>query len=63
MTAMSDPLAPTPKSTPAPRQGKGMSLDVFFVENELSRKRAEARRRAVKRWFGRLLHRSSQTPS
>jgi len=63
ITAMSDPLAPAPKSAPAPRQGKGMSLDVFFVENELSRERAAARKRAVKRWLNRLLHRSSQTPS
>jgi len=37
-----------------------MSLDVFMPENELSRKRAEARKRAVKRWFNRLLKRPSQ---
>lgn len=61
MTAMPDPLAPVPKSTPAPRQGKGMSRDVFFVENELSRKRAEARKRAIKQWLRRLLKRSPGT--
>jgi hypothetical protein len=60
MTAMSDPLAPAPESAPVPRRGKGMSLDVFFYENELSRKRAEARRRAIKGWLDRILKRSSQ---
>ncbi len=35
-----------------------MSLDVFMPENRKSRERAEARKRAVKRWFHRLLHRS-----
>jgi hypothetical protein len=38
-----------------------MSRDVFFVENELSRKRAEARKRAIKQWLRRLLKRSPGT--
>ena len=60
ITAMSEP-ATTSKSPPAPRQGKGLSPDAFFYENELSRKRAEARKRAVKRWIHRLLKRSPGT--
>jgi hypothetical protein len=61
MTAMADQPASTSKSPPATRQGKGMSLDVFFVENELSRKRSEARKRAVKQWLRRHLKRSQRT--
>jgi len=38
-----------------------MSLDVFMPENRKSRERAEARRRAVKRWVNRLLKRSQGT--
>ena len=38
-----------------------MSLDVFFYENELSRKRSEARKRAVKQWLRRFLKRSQRT--
>ena len=59
ITAMSEP-ALTSKPPSAPLQGKGMSRDAFFYENELSRKRAEARKRAVKRWLNRLLKRSPQ---
>jgi hypothetical protein len=39
---------------------QGMSLDVFMAENSLARARAEARKRAVKRLFNRLLKRSRQ---
>jgi hypothetical protein len=60
MTPMADQLDSAPESTATPRRGKGMSLDVFMPENELSRMRAEARKRAVKRWFNRLLKRSPQ---
>ena len=63
LTAMSGHPVPATKPPKAPRRGKGMSLDVFMPENRLSRKRAEARRRTVKRWFNRLLHRLHQTPS
>ena len=63
LTVMSDQPASAPVPRPASRRGKGMSLDVFMPENRLARARAEARKRAVKRWLNRLLHRSSQTPS
>jgi hypothetical protein len=38
-----------------------MSLDVFMPENRRSRERAEARKRAAKRWLRRLLGRSPLT--
>jgi hypothetical protein len=37
-----------------------MSRDVFIYENEWLHERAEARKRAVKRWLNRLLKRSPQ---
>ena len=60
MTEMADQHDSVAESTAAPRRGKGMSLNVFMPENELSRKRAEARKRAVKRWFNRLLKRAPE---
>jgi len=38
-----------------------MSRDVFIYENEWLHERAEARKRAVKRWLHRLLKRSQGT--
>jgi hypothetical protein len=63
LTAMSDQPVPARRRTLAPHEVKPLSSDAFFYENEWSRERAEARKRAVKRWFSWLLHRSSQTPS
>ena len=60
LTDMSDQPTLGPKSTPAPHDVGRMSLDVFMPEDRLARKRAEARKRAVKRWFHRLLKRSAQ---
>jgi len=51
-------LAPTSHPPAAPLRDEGLSPDAFFYENEGARKRAEARRRAVKRWLHRLLKRS-----
>jgi len=61
LTVMSDQPVSAPDPRPASRRGKGMSLDVFMPENRKSRERAEARRRAVKRWVNRLLKRSQGT--
>jgi hypothetical protein len=55
---MTDQPTPARKSGLAPHEVKGMSLDVFMAENRLMHARAEARKRAVKRLFGRLLRRS-----
>jgi hypothetical protein len=52
--------APTPESPSATAWDEGLPPDVFFYEGELSRKRAEARKRAVKRWLNRLLKRPVQ---
>ncbi len=60
ITIMPEP-ARTPKSALATPSDEGLPLDAFFYEGELSRKRAEARKRAVKRWFHRLLKRSPGT--
>jgi hypothetical protein len=60
---MSDQLVPARRRTLAPHEVKPLSSDAFFYENEWSRERAEARKRAVKRWINRLLHRSHQPPS
>jgi hypothetical protein len=60
LTVMSDLPTSAPDLGPASRRGKGMSLDVFMAENRLARARAEARKRAVKRLFNRLLKRSRQ---
>jgi hypothetical protein len=59
ITAMVEPQ-PAPKSPPITPWDEGLPPDVFFYENELSRKRAEARKRAVKRWFNRLLKRPAR---
>ena len=61
MTGMSDHPVPARKPSLAPGKIKGMSRDAFFYENELSRKRSEARKRAVKQWLHRLLKRSPGT--
>jgi hypothetical protein len=61
MTAMADQNASTSKSPSATPRDQGLSPDVFFYENELSRKRADARKRAVKQWLHRLLKRSPGT--
>jgi hypothetical protein len=61
ITAMPDQPTRDRKSGLAPHEVKGMSLDVFMPENRISRARAEARKRAVKRWFSRLLKRSPGT--
>jgi hypothetical protein len=60
LTVMSDQPASAPDPRPASRRGKGMSLDVFMPENRLARARVEARKRAVKGWFHRLLKRSPE---
>jgi hypothetical protein len=63
MTAMSDrPISASKPSSVRPDVGR-MSLDVFMPENRLARKRAEARRRTIKRWLSRLLHRSPEATS
>jgi len=58
ITAMSDQPVPARKPSLAPGKVKGMSLDVFMPENRIARARSEARKRAVKQWFYRLLKRS-----
>ncbi|MGO9448901.1 MAG: hypothetical protein ACLQQB_04930 [Solirubrobacteraceae bacterium] len=58
---MADQPTPARKSGLAPHEVRGMSLDVFMPENRLARARAEARKRAVKRWLNRLLKRSQGT--
>jgi hypothetical protein len=57
ITIMSEP-ARTPKSALATPLDEGLPLDAFFYEGELSRKRAEARKRAVKQWLSRFVKRS-----
>jgi hypothetical protein len=61
MTVMSDQPASASKSAPVRPDVGRMSLDVFMPENRLARKRAEARKRAVKQWLHRLLKRSPGT--
>ncbi len=61
LTTMSDQPVPTRRRTLAPHEVKPLSSDAFFYENEWSRERAEARKRAVKRWLNRLLKRSQGT--
>jgi hypothetical protein len=58
MTAMSDRLSHPINPDPAPHEVVPMPSSVFFYENELSRERAQARKRAIKRWVRRLLGRS-----
>lgn len=60
MTAMSEQSSPASKPDPMRPEVGRMSVDVFMPENRLARKRAEARRRTVKRWLNRLLKRPSQ---
>jgi hypothetical protein len=60
MTVMSEQSSSASKPDPMRPEGGRMSLDVFMPEDRLARKRAEARKRAVKRWFNRLLKRSAQ---
>ncbi len=63
LIAMPDQPTPAPNPIPAPPDVGRMSLDVFMYENEGAHERAQARKRAVKRWINRLLKRSSQIPS
>jgi hypothetical protein len=63
LIAMPDQPTPAPNPVSARPEVGRMSRDVFIYENELSRKRAEARKLAAKRWLHRLLHRSHQPPS
>jgi hypothetical protein len=63
LIAMPDQPTPAPNPIPAPPDVGRMSPDVFMYENEGLHEWAEARKRAVKRWLNRLLHRSHQTPS
>lgn len=61
MTDMSDHPVPARKPSLEPGKIEGLSPDAFFYENELSRKRSEARKRAIKQWLHRLLKRSPST--
>lgn len=58
LNVMPDQPVTARRRTLAPHEIKPLSSDAFFYENEWSRDRAEARKRAVKRWFGRLVKRS-----
>ena len=60
MTVMSEQPSSASKPDPMRPEVGRMSVDVFMPENRLARARAEARRRAIKSWFNRLLKRSSQ---
>lgn len=60
MTAMSEQSSPASKPDPMRPEVGRMSVDVFMPENRLARARSEARKRAVKRWFNRLLKRSPE---
>jgi len=59
LTAMSDQPTSGPKPAPAPREIGRMPLSVFIPENRKAYERAEARKRAGKRWFRWPLKRSS----
>jgi hypothetical protein len=60
MMTMSDQSASASKPAPIRPDVGRMSLDVFMPENRLARARAEARKRAVKRWLNRLLRTSKK---
>jgi hypothetical protein len=60
MMTMSDQPASASKPAPIRPDVGRMSLDVFMPENRLARARAEARKRAVKRWLNRLLRTSKK---
>lgn len=56
---MPDRLTHPINPDPAPHEVVPMPSSVFIYENEFSRERAEARKRAVKRWLHRFFKRSS----